>query len=393
MSSIIDGKLYNSIRSRLSNKSKLINNSFVVNNIAYFYKFLKYFMYFYHTFFSRNNVDLNPINKKIIDFEEYSKNYNFEESIFLSIIIPAYNVEDYIEKCVDSIFFQNIPCEYEVIIVEDCSTDNTKNILKKIENKYNFVKVVYQNKNGGVSKSRNVALNNIKGKYITFIDSDDIICNNSLEKSIKYLLDNNDVDVVGFNFISFQNESIIPNYLKEDISLEPKIYNNIENARVNGFPWGKIYHRNMFEDVRFPQGLYWEDGIILKVVMQRCKKYVDLSFVGYLYRINPNSISNSIEKRNLGYDQFYMLQYCLDEIKRLNIIITPYVYIMFFLDCSIYLNNRTKYLPESDIRYMLSHVIKILDEIDCGFNMTYRQHCIINAIKNGNVKAWRAISF
>lgn len=390
----VDAHLNKAIKFKLQDKHRLLNNFFVFQIIANIYKMKRYTQYFYHLLFKSNNTDCVPKQKKELTINSDTNfKYNFQESILLSIIVPAYNVEEYIESCIDSIVSQNIPCEYEIIIVEDCSTDNTKDVIKKISQKYAQVKIIYNEKNGGLSAARNTGLNNIKGKYVTFIDSDDLLCNQAIEKSINYIIENNDVDVVGFNYKEFSDESKALEELKNIPSIPPKLFEDITTARIPGFAWGKIYHRKMFADIRFPNGLYWEDGIILKVVMQRCKKYVDIGIIGYLYRMNPNSISSSIQKRNLGYDQFYMITYCFNELKRLDIKMNDYIYKIIFLEANIFLKGRTSYLPESDIRYMFLDIVKIIDTPEFTSKLSYRQKCMLNAMKKKNVKAWRAITF
>ncbi|MFX6505029.1 glycosyltransferase family 2 protein [Acinetobacter baumannii] len=389
-----DIHLHRTITHKLQHQNKILNNIFMLHFIATLYKTKKYAQYFFYMLFKSNNTDCVPRQKKELALNQNTDfEYNFHESILLSIIIPAYNVEQYIENCVDSIIRQNIPCEYEIIIVEDCSTDNTKDVIKKISQKYSQVKIIYNEKNGGLSAARNTGLNNIKGKYVTFIDSDDLLCNQAIEKSINYIIENNDVDVVGFNYKEFSDESKALEELKNIPSIPPKLFEDITTARIPGFAWGKIYHRKMFADIRFPNGLYWEDGIILKVVMQRCKKYVDIGIIGYLYRMNPNSITSSIQKRNLGYDQFYMINYCSNELNRLGIEMNEYIYRIMFLEANIFLNNRTTYLPDSDVRYMFSEIIKIIDVHEFTSKLSYRQKCMLNAIRNKNVKAWRIIAF
>lgn len=390
----VDAHINKAIKSKLQDKHRLLNNFFVFQIIANIYKMKRYTQYFYHLLFKSNNTDCVPKQKKELTINSDTNfKYNFQESILLSIIVPAYNVEEYIESCIDSIVSQNIQCEYEIIIVEDCSTDNTKEALKKIDKKYEQVKIIYHEKNSGVSAARNTALNNIRGKYVTFIDSDDLLCNESIQKSISYIIKNDNIDVVGFNYTEFHDVNQALEKLKNITHTTLIEYENIALARISGFPWGKIYHRDLFNNIRFPNGLCWEDGIILKIVMQRCKKYVDLGIVGYLYRMNQNSISNSVQKRNLGYDQFYMITYCLNELKRLDIKMNDYIYKMIFLEANIFLKGRTSYLPESDIRYMFLDIVKIIDTPEFTSKLSYRQKCMLNAMKKKNVKAWRAITF
>ena len=116
----------------------------------------------------------------------------------LSILIPAYNVENYIEECVNSVL--DLDTNYEIIIINDGSTDNTLKILNKYK-KYEYIKIINQ-KNMGISRTRNNLLKEAKGKYIFFLDSDDFINKEKLKELLKKL---NNQDLVLFNYNIYNN--------------------------------------------------------------------------------------------------------------------------------------------------------------------------------------------
>ena len=102
---------------------------------------------------------------------------------FLTIIIPAYNSNGSIQKCLDSIInnkFKNL----EIIIVDDGSTDGSREIFLKYANRFNYIKIIYNNNNRGPSHARNLGIDNAKGKYIMFVDSDDQICEGAINKMV-----------------------------------------------------------------------------------------------------------------------------------------------------------------------------------------------------------------
>ena len=105
----------------------------------------------------------------------------------ISIIIPNYNKEKYIEKCVDSVLKQSYMPK-EIIIVDDCSTDNSRRIIEKLAKENESIKLIYPKTNGGVSKARNLGLQNASYDYVTFIDSDDFYINvDKLKNEMKQL--------------------------------------------------------------------------------------------------------------------------------------------------------------------------------------------------------------
>lgn len=138
--------------------------------------------------------------KELFDEKEI-QNLPVDENIDLSIIVPVYNSEKFLKKCMDSIVKQKTKYHFEVIAVNDGSTDGSLEILREYERKYEFVKVINQ-ANGGISRARNTGLNNAKGKYIGLIDNDDYI----IDKYVELLLDRaykNQADMVKCNHVNF----------------------------------------------------------------------------------------------------------------------------------------------------------------------------------------------
>ena len=119
-----------------------------------------------------------------------------DSQILLSIIIPAFNAENYIEKCINRIV-PLLDCDVECIVVDDGSTDNTLRLLRNISNNIVNINIISQ-KNTGVSGARNNALKKAKGKYICYIDIDDVIDTGTLKKVIEYLRDNLSEELVVF---------------------------------------------------------------------------------------------------------------------------------------------------------------------------------------------------
>lgn len=323
--------------------------------------------------------------------------FDFEPTIGLSIIIPAYNVEKFIVQCLDSVVnalagFQ----DYEIIVVEDCSTDQTHQILEDIQHNYKNLKLLINDKNLGLSASRNIGLKNCQGLYVTFIDSDDMLAYGILSQAIDLAVKKN-IDIVEFNFTQFFRESDVNKFLSTDYSKEGQntfleMTSNIDNY-AKGFAWGKIYHRALFEKVRFPEGIYWEDAIISNVIFRLAKNYLFFDRVGYLYRSNPNSISNSVVKRNLGYDQLYVIKYCYEMAKQNHLKMDNEFYKRLFLEATVFLNNRTYYLNDSDILYMFQELEKIFDFNELEKILTPKEILMLKSIQDKNVKAWQAIAY
>ena len=389
----------NAVVRKLKLPNSLLDNQLFANGVYGAYSGYRHSNYFYHRYINKKIAkDAKPLNFKPYEFKKSQfLGFDFEPTIALSIIIPAYNVENFIVPCLDSILsalngYEN----YEIIVIEDCSTDRTRKILLELADDYKNLKLLLNEKNLGLSASRNKGLKNSQGFYVTFVDSDDLLSFGILSESINFAINNN-IDIIEFNFFQFAQDLDIGEYLysghikneqKQNLEITSDIF-----KYAKGFAWGKIYKRELFEQVRFPEGIYWEDAIISNVIFRLAKNYLYFDRVGYLYRSNPNSISNSLVKRNLGYDQLYVIKYCYEMAKQNHLKMDNEFYKRLFLEASVFLNNRTGYLNDSDLDYMFTQLELIFGNNQFKSLLSAQEKRIFDAMSKRNVAAWRAIAF
>lgn len=390
----------NTVAKKLGLPKIFINNAFFSNTVYCSYQFYRYLKYSIHNInYKKDSNEPKPLKFKPYNFKvsEFS-GFNYAESVKLSIIVPAYNVEKYITQCLDSIVSAVVGFDdYEILVVEDCSTDNTSALLDKIKLNYKNLRLIKNEKNIGLSGARNNALKHSRGQYVTFVDSDDMLSYGIIAKVFQKIYNKQDIDIIEFSFKSYFYEQEVSSFLKCTYSVNEniRIFDDLNDMYkfAQGFACGKMYKRNLFEFVRFPEGLYWEDAIISNIILRKAKKYAYLDSVGYLYRINPVGISNSVEKRNLGYDQFYIVQYCLKLAEQENLTDDTHFYRRLFVEASIYLNSRTSYLPEADLLYMFKQLESIFSQTDLENQLAKKQKLMLKAMRENKVAAWRAISF
>lgn len=171
----------------------------------------------------------------------------------ISVIIPAYNAGAFIENCIETILKQTYQC-FEIIVVNDGSTDNTLELLEKCAKKDSRVKVISQ-KNGGVSAARNTALKHAVGEFITYVDADDTMPENALENMLSLMADDVDMVVCSHNEIRIGKT---PHIEKEHIYTKQDICDNfIEFDSVVWWPWGKLIRRSIIAD----NGLTYDTSI------------------------------------------------------------------------------------------------------------------------------------
>ena len=212
----------------------------------------------------------------------------------LSIIVPIYNVEDYLERCIKSILNQTFS-DFELILVDDGSTDSSPKICNEFKVKDKRVQVINKKK-GGVSSARNEGIKIAKGEYIGFVDSDDFINKNMY----KILYENAkqydaDISICSFEYVSY-NTSLRDDNVKINNSVI--IYNNIESLeKLYGdesikfiVPWNKVYRRSLFFDIRYDVGKTNEDEFIIHKLFYKSNKVVSCSKKLYYYFENDKSI-------------------------------------------------------------------------------------------------------
>lgn len=214
----------------------------------------------------------------------------------VSIIVPIYNVEKYLPKCIESIIVQTYT-NLEIILVNDGSPDNSRIICDEYSKKDHRIKVINK-ENGGLSDARNTGLDVATGDYISFIDSDDYIHEEYCETLLN-LLKKFDADIAQCEFLKVYEKGI-NNFNIETCAVEQKItvlsnkdvLNNLYNEHYIStvVVWNKLYKRELFEQIRFPKGKVHEDEYTTYKVLFGTKKVVCTSKQMNFYLQRPDSI-------------------------------------------------------------------------------------------------------
>lgn len=228
----------------------------------------------------------------------------------VSVIVPVYNVEKYLEKCLNSLVNQTLE-NIEIIIVNDGTKDNSEEIIKKFMDKYPNKIIYLKKENGGLSDARNFGIPYAKGEYIAFLDSDDYVEKN-IYKEMYDLAKKENSDMVECDFIWEY-----PNKIREDIG---QVYNGkkemLEKVRV--VAWNKLIKRSILEktQIQFPKGLRYEDVEFTYKLIPHLNKvsFLKKPYIHYIQR--ENSISNSQNERTK--EIFTVLDNVIDYYKKNN---------------------------------------------------------------------------
>lgn len=224
----------------------------------------------------------------------------------ISIIVPIYNVAKYLEDCLDSILMQTY-LDYEVIMVNDGSTDESGEIAKKYSDKDKRFFLIEQD-NRGLSGARNTALKYAKGEYICMLDSDDKFTPTFLAECMKYM--DKDVDIVetGRHYItgdSFgDNNTYLEKYsdtnIIEVITSKKELFEKLGNGHIYNSVFPRVMKRELITDDFYPEGLLFEDLATTPILLDKIGKFVKINKGLFLYRVRENSITtNKFSEKSL----------------------------------------------------------------------------------------------
>lgn len=211
----------------------------------------------------------------------------------ISVVVPVYNVEKYVERCIDSITAQTYK-NIEIIIVDDGSTDNSGHIVDEISLKDQRIKVIHQ-ENGGLSAARNTGIDKATGEYLVFVDSDDYISCKMIEVLFNNLLSfDADISICDYYTLCEENEigesgdNNVTIYENEDI-----MYRIYEDDRRTVVAWNKLYKAELFQSIRYPVGRLHEDEYVIHRILAKCCRIVFTDMKLYYYLVRNNSIMNN----------------------------------------------------------------------------------------------------
>lgn len=232
-----------------------------------------------------------------------------EEGIELSIIVPVYNYKEVLKETIDSIINQKTRYVYEVILVDDGSSDGSEKIVEEYH-KYKNVNVIHQI-NSGIAEARNTGICNARGKYLMFVDCDDVLKDNMVQIMLDDIIKTqSDISECGFYYFKTEEGKTIK---KRIFTYPEEILNQGDRKilRYPGLPWAKIYKRELFEKVRFPKGFWFEDTLIHFIIFQKCKKISFINQCLYGYRVYENNYTKIQQKSKRSIEHLWIVEYMI----------------------------------------------------------------------------------
>ena len=218
----------------------------------------------------------------------------------ISVIIPIYNVAQYLLQCVDSVLSQSYQ-DLEIILVDDGSTDDCSRMCDEYETKESRVRVIHK-ENGGLSDARNEGMRIANGEWIYFVDSDDWVDHDAIRKLYQFAVENHCDVVQGGLYYAYYDHLLYRKASKKEqkktiLDRHDAMRELIINDRVKNFAWGKLYKTDLIKDLYFPVGKYFEDSFWQHLVIDRVNRYGIVDESLYFYRQRGDSISGQPSNR------------------------------------------------------------------------------------------------
>lgn len=227
----------------------------------------------------------------------------------LQIIIPMHNAAAYLEKCLTSILAQNTKYEYQIMLVDDGSTDQTVEMVQKYVSDER-VHLIIQ-KNAGAAAARNTGLKNIVADFVMFVDIDDALKPGAIETLLDRAYQENAQIVEGGYEVFDTKVLVTANHQYADLE-EPC-------GILWGFPWGKVISASLFQNISFPEGYWYEDTIMSYLIYPRSKKTITIEEIVYAYRKNPRGFSHISGNNSKIIDTYWVMELMLQDMKKLKI--------------------------------------------------------------------------
>lgn len=251
------------------------------------------------------------------------KNINNDETV--SVIVPFYGVEPFIGKCIDSLLHQTHN-NLEILCIDDCSPDNSLEIVQAYADKDDRIKIIRHDANLGLGGARNTGIKNACGKYICFVDSDDYISKNFVEMLYNTIRkDNSDIALCGFWMFNYKGERIEchTEYKNETLTIDHRESNVIQiTKKYAGATWLKMYKRKLLieNNILQPEKSYYEDVVFWLKCVFYSTRISTLSDRLYYYRFRSNSIMSTLSHKHIDDRIIYIQE--IDKFIQDNILIS-----------------------------------------------------------------------
>lgn len=225
-------------------------------------------------------------------------------SVKVTVIVPVYNVEKYVARCLDCLAGQDFDDCYEILIINDGAKDSSPDIAREYCKKYPFMRMIGK-ENGGLSSARNMGIRHARGEFIAFVDSDDYVTKDYISKLYSAAVNNN-ADIVCCNYFNTDEKDRSAPYLLNHpfdvMDGKTAMKAIIIDVTVRTYTWNKLYRKSLFTDngIYFPEGMTFEDVACIPRLFYYARKVACISDVLYYYVHRKGSITGNISVKSIA---------------------------------------------------------------------------------------------
>lgn len=319
-----------------------------------------------------------------------------DENIDISVIMPVYNYKDVITVSIDSVLNQKTKYKFEVILIDDGSTDGAGEICDKYSERENVITIHQQN--ARIGAARNTGLKNAKGKYIMFVDCDDYVHDNFIETMLdEAYRTGNDIVISSYSLVKKNEGKIISSRDVVCSQHNLKGYKDKEDLIMNyqGLPWNKIYKREIFNKIRYIKGYWYEDIIVHFLVFRICKSYsyIDESLYDYIwYENNFSHTQNSVSPQSI--QRYWLLEVMAEETERIGLKTDNNFYKVLLRHSGREVYDGVHSFSD-DVKGAVftktSNIIKKYKPND-SYNLTYLEKELEKTLLNNDISRWELVS-
>ncbi len=323
---------------------------------------------------------------------------NFQNDDFfdLSLIVPVYNSEKSITRCLNSLVNQTTSFRYEIVLVDDGSKDSSLRICRDFEKLYNNI-TCYSQENKGVSCARNKGIELSKGLYIGFVDNDDHLDELYVETLMHEALDY-DIDFVKCSFASCINNSIDKIFSGRSVRILGSVSADLI-MDYNSYIWGGVYKKSLWNDISLPEGFWFEDMCTRFIVLRKAKSFSYVDKPLYLKEEHKNNASRIVWSSSSykALDQLFLVMELVKLNDRLGLPRDSSLLRILLHEYGFVLWGRIKKLPLHIVRAALSVASSVFLEVyecvdDNGLKLTKEETEYLSALKNANWIKWYYLS-
>jgi len=317
-----------------------------------------------------------------------------DDSLDLSVIIPVYNTERFLAKCLDSILLQKTIYHYEIICIDDGSTDGSSELLQRYAREHGDKIRIISQKNSGISVARNKALVEAKGEYVGFIDSDDWISDDYITVMMDRARETG-AEIIQSRFITIKRDG----YILSEKNLGECVIDADDFQQifrhVSGCMGGKLFKKTLFREVRCPERFIYEDMVTRMCLVHLCSGVAFTGKASYYYVRHDTNLTRIAGKSNVkSIDQYWLAKslsdFAMDSLK----IDTSDIYCILLKEWSPLMYERTRRLP-GDVRDALFFLCRnyLMDRFDSAGTPSEKHYRIVhNAFQTCNYKLYRLVS-